>query len=31
LYLVGAWLLIGIPLALIVGGKAAAAEQASEA
>ena len=30
-YVVGAWLLIGIPLALIVGGKAVAAEQAGEA
>ena len=30
-YVVGAWLLIGIPLALIVGGKAVATEQASEA
>jgi amino acid transporter len=30
-YVVGAWLLIGIPLALIVGGKAVAVEQATEA
>ena len=30
-YVVGAWLLIGIPLALIVGGKAVAAEQTGEA
>jgi cobalamin synthase len=29
-YVVGAWLLIGIPLALIVGGKAVAAEQSGE-
>ena len=30
-FVVGAWLLIGIPLALIVGGKAVATEQAGEA
>ncbi|HEY7021964.1 MAG TPA: APC family permease [Ktedonobacterales bacterium] len=30
-WVVGAWLLIGIPLALIVGGKAVAEEQAGEA
>jgi hypothetical protein len=30
-WVVGAWLLIGIPLALIVGGTAVATEQAGEA